>query len=252
MNSQISSRAAAFGQKRLRERWWFRLVVLVLLSGAIGYIAYLVFMACESIYVDRKQAGYLEQLAAQNPAVLEPESSVAADGFLTASDTAQYQSQLAALQARADAFEAQVHGKTLTPICRLVIPAIDLDVVVIEGDQVHNDAYLRQGPGHWPEKPIPGQGGNFVVSGHRTTWSAPFHKLDELIPGDEIIVYLPYAIIKYVVTETLFVAGGDTSHADYQSEELISLVACHPLHSSRQRIVVRAEMVGFQLTAGQE
>ena len=43
-----------------------------------------------------------------------------------------------------------------------------------------NTGDLREGPGHWPETPFPGQGGNFVVSGHRTTYGAPFRKLDKL------------------------------------------------------------------------
>jgi sortase A len=35
---------------------------------------------------------------------------------------------------------------------------------------------------------MPGQLGNAVISGHRTTWGAPFNRIDELEPGDQITV----------------------------------------------------------------
>ena len=47
-------------------------------------------------------------------------------------------------------------------------------------------ADLKKGPGHYPETPLPGQEGNAAIAGHRTTYGAPFHRLDELKPGDEI------------------------------------------------------------------
>ena len=46
--------------------------------------------------------------------------------------------------------------------------------VVIEGVERKD---LRKGPGHYPGTALPGQVGNFVVSGHRTTYSAPFNRL---------------------------------------------------------------------------
>ena len=53
---------------------------------------------------------------------------------------------------------------------------------------------------------MPGQGGSVVVSGHRTTYGAPFRKLDELEAGDEIELVMPYAIIRYTVTQVIIVA----------------------------------------------
>jgi sortase A len=57
------------------------------------------------------------------------------------------------------------------------IPAIDVERVVVEG--VGRDD-LRKGPGHVPSTMMPGQPGTFGVSGHRTTYGAPFYRLDEL------------------------------------------------------------------------
>ena len=37
-----------------------------------------------------------------------------------------------------------------------------------------------KGPGHYPATPLPGQLGNAAIAGHRTTYGAPFNRLDEL------------------------------------------------------------------------
>ncbi|MDH3706804.1 MAG: sortase [Acidimicrobiia bacterium] len=71
------------------------------------------------------------------------------------------------------------------PVARLSIPEIGVDKVVVEGVQVED---LRQGPGHYTSTPLPGQPGNAAIAGHRTTYGAPFHDIDQLDPGDEITV----------------------------------------------------------------
>ena len=109
---------------------------------------------------------------------------------------------------RPPSFAATVAGKGGTPLGRIVIPKIKVDVVVIEGV---GKSDLREGPGHWPETPFPGQGGNFVVSGHRTTYGAPFFKLDRLKAGDEIDLLMPYVSARYEVTEVLIVAPNQTA-----------------------------------------
>ena len=63
---------------------------------------------------------------------------------------------------------------------RIVIPAIGVDKIVVEGVSL---ADLKKGPGHYPETPLPGQEGNAAIAGHRTTYGAPFHRLDELQAG---------------------------------------------------------------------
>jgi sortase A len=68
---------------------------------------------------------------------------------------------------------------------RIQIPAIGVDKIVVEGISLQD---LKKGPGHYPETPLPGQEGNAAIAGHRTTYGAPFHRLDELEPGDEITV----------------------------------------------------------------
>lgn len=67
---------------------------------------------------------------------------------------------------------------------RIRIPAIEVDAPFIEGIRLST---LDNGPGHWPGSAMPGELGNVVVAGHRTSHNADFRRLDELQPGDEVI-----------------------------------------------------------------
>ncbi|MCZ7665333.1 MAG: class E sortase [Thermoleophilia bacterium] len=127
---------------------------------------------------------------------------------------------------------------------RLLIPDIGLDVVMVEGT---GTADLRKGPGHWPETPLPGMGGNFVVSGHRTTYGAPFFKLNQLEPGDEIQVLLPFAALTYQVTRTMIVLPTETEVVAQRGIEEVSLTTCEPIYSASRRLIVQAELSGFRL-----
>lgn len=51
-----------------------------------------------------------------------------------------------------------------------------------------NDADLERGPGHYIDSAVPGQIGNFSVAGHRVGKGEPFLNLDQLQPGDPIVV----------------------------------------------------------------
>ena len=159
-------------------------------------------------------------------------------------EEAERQAQLAAFRQAADDFDRLIGENTGQPLGRLLIPSIKLEKVLIEGVE---DGDLRQGPGHWPETPFPGQGNNFIISGHRTTYGAPFLRLNKVKVGDEIDVVLPYAIVRYAVTRTVIVDPKDMASVAQLGHEQISLAACHPIASARQRIVVQGDMVGFKL-----
>src|SRR6266568_3878211 len=64
---------------------------------------------------------------------------------------------------------------------------------------------LLDGPGHETGTAAPGGVGNFVLSGHRTTHHAPFNRIDELVPGDEILIDTPGFEYVYHVTGKMVV-----------------------------------------------
>jgi sortase A len=136
----------------------------------------------------------------------------------------------------------------------LDIPRIQLDnKVVVEG--VGRDE-LRKGPGHVPSTVAPGQPGTFGISGHRTTYGAPFYRLDELAKGDTITVVTREAIYTYTVTRTAIVRPVDTQvldnvrGADGGLKPTITLTTCHPRYSARQRLVVFGDLSFVSHNAG--
>lgn len=140
---------------------------------------------------------------------------------------------------------------------RLVIPRIDLDQFVVEGVGAEE---LKKGPGHYRGTPMPGTAGNVGLAGHRTTWGAPFHRIDELRPGDEITVTMPWGDAVYEVighpaedgSERGFfvVAPSDVWVLDQDGEDRLTLTSCHPKYSARQRIIVTARLVSEPVEVG--
>ncbi|GAB1819694.1 class E sortase [Herbidospora sp. RD11066] len=114
---------------------------------------------------------------------------------------------------------------------------------IVEGVE---DEHLRQGPGHYPGSAQPGEVGNFVVSGHRTTYSAPFNRIDELRKGDDIVIDSREARYTYKVTGSKIVEPTEVDmiepvpgHPGRKAEKaVITLSTCHPEYSARQRLIV--------------
>lgn len=128
----------------------------------------------------------------------------------------------------------------VVPIGRIEIPAIGLVHTVYEGIWL---TVIDEGPGHWPGSALPGMLGNTVFPGHRVTHSHPFLDLDRLVPGDEVRFVMPYGTFTYRVTETLVVTPKDLWVVDQTRDHTMTLIACHPKHSARQRIVVKGRLV---------
>lgn len=137
---------------------------------------------------------------------------------------------------------------------KIRIPAIDLVKVVVEGVSVED---LKKGPGHYPscrpdfERPLctefeemwPGEKGRVIVSGHRTTYGAPFEHLDKLKPGDEVITETKWGNFTYEVTKTDIVQPDSLAIAIQNDAAEIVLTTCNPKFSAAQRLVVYAKLV---------
>jgi sortase A len=102
---------------------------------------------------------------------------------------------------------------------------------------------LRNGAGHMPHTPLPGQPGNAVISGHRTTYGAPFHDLDTLAEGDRVEVETAIGVHVYEVRESLVVAPTDIWVTRPREGAWLTLTTCNPKFSSRERLIVFAELV---------
>ncbi|MFC9971099.1 class E sortase [Spirillospora sp. NPDC127200] len=115
-------------------------------------------------------------------------------------------------------------------------------------------ADLRKGPGHYPGTARPGEVGNVVVSGHRTTYGAPFKRLGELVRGDEIHLLTAAGTHVYRMTgrqvvrpsavEVTLPVPGRPGRAPRR--RLLTLTTCHPEFSAAYRLVISAEYAGLR------
>lgn len=120
------------------------------------------------------------------------------------------------------------------------IPEADVDHVIVSGV---TPEVLKLGPGHMPWTPLPGQPGNAVVSGHRTTYGAPFFNLDRVEVGDEIYVETTIGTHTYQVREVLVVEPTGVWVTDPRPGSWLTLTTCTPRYSAAQRLVIAAELV---------
>ena len=123
--------------------------------------------------------------------------------------------------------------------------------VVVEGTSLED---LKSGPGHIRGTAQPGEVGNVVLSGHRTTYGAPFARLDELRPGDRVVLETRDRWFTYSVTGTQIVSPYAIEvtypvpgrRGATPTEQLLTLTTCHPRYSARQRMVVQATLTAEQ------
>jgi sortase A len=130
-------------------------------------------------------------------------------------------------------------------IGKIVISKIGATFDVVQGTDT---ASLEKGPGHYPATAFPGLGQTVAIAGHRTTYLAPFRHIDELKPGDRILLKMPYASFTYVVQYHKIVlptALWVTRNVGY---DRLVLSACNPLYSAAQRIIVFARLESMQPT----
>ena len=129
-------------------------------------------------------------------------------------------------------------GDSLT---RIQIPAINVDVVVVEGI---TPSALRAGAGHYPQTPLPCEIGNVAIAGHRTTYGKPFNNLDRLNPGDTIQLTTPIGGCVYQVAKAPYpVDPNDVSVLNQTSDRELTLTTCNPKGSAAQRLIVKATWV---------
>jgi sortase A len=144
----------------------------------------------------------------------------------------------------ADLFAKQV--ETGQGIGRIRIPSIGADYVAVQGTDT---ASLQKGPGHYEYTAFPGQGKTIAIAGHRTTYLAPFHDINEIADGDEITLEMPYGTFTYVVEKHEIVDPEQTEIVEDVGYERLVLTACHPLYSAAQRWAVFARLKDTTLFA---
>jgi sortase A len=126
-----------------------------------------------------------------------------------------------------------------SPVGIIQIPKIGVERAVVQGIGVPD---LRMGPGHYPATPMPGQLGNAAIAGHRTTYGAPFNRLDELAAGDPIVITTLAGRFRYTVSRSLVVSPKEVFVLDPTPNATLTLTTCNPKFSASQRLVVQATL----------
>ena len=123
---------------------------------------------------------------------------------------------------------------------KISIPSIEIEWIVNEGTDYET---LRKGPGFYITSTLPGEEGTTVVSGHRTTYGAPFSRLDELKEGDKIIIETPgNEKFTYIVIDKKEVAPTDISVLEKTDYPSLVLTTRTPKYFATRRLIIFAKI----------
>jgi LPXTG-site transpeptidase (sortase) family protein len=123
---------------------------------------------------------------------------------------------------------------------RLRIPKIRMDQSLGDG---LDDVTLDRGPMHWTFSVLPGEVGTTMLLGHRSSHTAPFYRIGELVPGDAIVVEDGNGRHEYRVTSSEVRHPDEVVGLVDDNNANLMLVACHPIGSTSRRLVVHAVLV---------
>lgn len=123
----------------------------------------------------------------------------------------------------------------------LVIPKMNLDEKVLVGD---SEKLVNQGIWQVADTSTPDQGSNTVLVGHRFSYKDPavFYHLDKLAKDDIMTLAWDGKLYTYRVSETKIVQPTDVYIEEPTEESILTLYTCHPVWSTRERLVVIATL----------
>ncbi len=129
---------------------------------------------------------------------------------------------------------------TLRPT-RLVIPRIQLDTPVVEVT-IENGVWqvAEYAAGYHRGTARPGTVGNMVISGHKGLKGAVFRRLEELSPGDEVLVYAGPYLYRYIVEGSEKVWPYQVEVMAQTATPILTLITCTTYDT--QRLVVVATL----------
>jgi sortase A len=175
------------------------------------------------------------------PGAASEQDSPVFDALPTTTTTAEVTTTTEA--ARSRPIDPPINPRAAEPIVKIgeiQIPKIGLVHPIFEGVTL---TVIDHGPGHWPGSAVPGQLGNTVFAGHRVTHSHPFRRINELVPGDEIIFKMQNGTFTYKMTGFQIVTPKDVHIVNQTTDATVTLFACHPPGFATQRYVVRGAFV---------
>lgn len=151
---------------------------------------------------------------------------------------------------------------TIPPDNRLIIPAINKNVPIVEVSTENLAAQnwtslddeileaLKTGVVRYPGTALPGEEGNTFLTGHSSyyfwdggEYNEVFALLPELEIGDDIVVYYNQQKYTYKITEKREVAPSEVDVLSQGDEHKITLMTCTPVGTNLRRLVLIGEMI---------
>jgi sortase A len=228
-------------RRRRDWRWWVGGTGRVLVAVGLLLLAFVVYQLWGTSIQTRQAQNRLERQFAQtvstSPAATTVTTTTPITGPTTQAEVTTSVVTTTTTAAPPATLPVPAPGD---PVARLEAPSIGLDWIVVSGVGVDE---LKKGPGHYPDTPLPGQGGNVGIAGHRTTYGAPFFRIDELTPGADIILTSTTGDrYVYKVTEQFIVSPTQYEVLAPSDQPILTLTSCHPRYSASKRIIVQAAL----------
>jgi sortase A len=125
------------------------------------------------------------------------------------------------------------------PLGRIGITRMGANFVFVSGT---GKSSLKTGPGHYDRSPLPGLPGTVAIAGHRTTYSAPFRRMNKLRRGDRITLTMPYGRFTYSVEGLRVVRPEHVGVLKHVRHNRLVLTTCTPVDSAAKRLVATARL----------
>ena len=122
---------------------------------------------------------------------------------------------------------------------RLQIPALHIDAPIVQGDGWEQ---LKKGVGQHLGTANPGEYGNVVLSAHNDIFGELFRDLDQLRPGDLVILFTNQRSYTYIVINTKIVSPTMVEVMAPTAQPTVTLISCYPYLRDDMRIVVSARL----------
>lgn len=154
-------------------------------------------------------------------------------------------------QVDASSAVADLNSKTFQDF-HLVIPQLGIEAPIIADiDGAEKEKYfkaLENGVAHLKGSTKPGEGSNIFIFGHSSfyrdqpgNYKEIFLHLEDLKPGDEIIIWYKLQEYKYIVNETKIVAPEQVDVTYQTATEQVTLMTCVPPGTTEKRLIVIAK-----------